>query len=328
MSGMGEGLVITQRRQLPPVIAIDPGAVTGGYAGSTYAADQPGGVWQVDGADLPGATAQSWVMTLALEGHVVTYRVGDLVSNAIQMWTPKTLSDVAGAMDVRQGLYLDSLRLYGWTPIAGAMYYAQPVAAKRPLMQPTGAAGRPEIYLDFDRSLDVSNLRPAPAARTFVGRMHFRAGVDPVNWLLLFENSAIDAWCLGKSWAAPADYFGFRSIGILTRGIVNIHHSTAATVDGNTYLIAAKTARPSGNYGFRIDGAAAGGGNIAVPAFADHGGAYTITGFGGLCSHLIADAYLSDADIARAEGWIEWTSGNPSNLPSGHPCEFSGPRIL
>ncbi|WP_371346102.1 hypothetical protein [Ancylobacter sp. IITR112] len=321
---LGEGLVITRRRLLPPVITIDAGAATGGYAGSLYHADQPGGVWQADGVDLPGETAQDWTMTLELEGRAIRYRVGERVSNAIQMWTPAGLDGLVGAFDVRQGLYLDSGRLYGWSPIAGGMYYTQPSTALRPLYQATGADGRPTIYLDFDRRLSVGGLSAAPAARSIVGLLSPRPN-DWFNWTAIISDSNVTGWGLFKSWASPATQYGTRVLGILTAGFANLQESSRLIVDGETYLVAAKTARPAGTYGFRINGAAAGGGTSSVAAFSGTG-SYTVNGFGGLSSHVIADAYLSDADLARIEGWVAWTLGDAGRMDAGNPYKSAAPR--
>ncbi|MDQ0349728.1 hypothetical protein [Ancylobacter vacuolatus] len=326
MSGVGSGLVITRRRVLPPVITIDAEAVTGGYAGSVYHADQPGGVWRVDGVDLPGETAQDWEMTLALEGRAITYRVGDKVSNTIQMWTPKALPGLVGAFDIRQGLYLDSLRLYGWTPISGAMYYTQPTPALRPLYQATGADGCPEIFTDFDRTLLVSNLSPAPGARSFIGLMHFRE-TDPVNWAQIYGNGRPGTWQMLKRWAFPASVSGLRTIAVTSSNVENIQQSGQDIVDGGTYLVTAQSARPAGTYNFRIDGAASASGTSSVPAFVDDAGDYTLASFGGLSSHVFADSYLSADDAARTEAWLAWTLGDAGRLDAAQTYKTAAPRI-
>jgi len=326
VSGVGSGLVITQRRQLAPVITIAAGAATGGYAGSLYQADQPGGVWQADGVDLPGETAQDWTMTLALEGRAITYRVGARVSNAIQMWMPTGLPSLIGAFDIRQGLYLDGARMFGWTPLAGPMNYVQPIVAQRPSYQPTGADGRPEIASSYGTDFRSSNLPPAPTARSFVALMRFGTS-DPSNWHQIYANGRSNTWTFGKRWAAGSLPSGARTLGLMTSGFANMQESSAGIVDGNTYMVAAQTARPAGDYRFRINGAAAGGGTSSVPAFVNNAGDYTIALLGGLSSHVIADSYLSVADVARIEGAIAWQLGDAGRLAAGHPHKSAAPRV-
>ncbi|ADO43105.1 hypothetical protein EIO_1996 [Ketogulonicigenium vulgare Y25] len=56
----------------PPEISLASGS---GYAGSVYAATQPGGQWFADGVPIHSATDQTWVMTDAYEGAVIQYDI-------------------------------------------------------------------------------------------------------------------------------------------------------------------------------------------------------------------------------------------------------------
>ncbi|WP_273688985.1 hypothetical protein [Ketogulonicigenium vulgare] len=54
----------------PPEFSLASGS---GYAGSVYAASQPGGQWFADGVPIFGATAQTWIMADAYEGAAIQY---------------------------------------------------------------------------------------------------------------------------------------------------------------------------------------------------------------------------------------------------------------
>lgn len=86
-----------------PVISINAGA-SGGYAGSTYRSTIPG-QWTADGAEIPGATGATYIMSIANEGKAI--RCG--ASNTIRLWTPYQFDLTARLFwyDMRRAILVD-----------------------------------------------------------------------------------------------------------------------------------------------------------------------------------------------------------------------------
>ena len=308
--------LIADKMGLPaPIITVTSGS---GYAGSTLSADKAPVQWCANGTAIPGATNQQLTITLDLEGSDITYKWLGISSAPFRMWTPAR----AGITSVFDARRLSALST-DWRSADGVLRYVQPDAAKRPVYEADGLGGGPCMFSDWDKSWVIEGLSPAPGARTLMGLFAFIT-TDPANSYLQIVNTQPGAWTIRKSYPSG----GKRRLGILRSPSSEVQESPVVFPDNDPCIVSLKTKRPSGEYGFRLNGASLGSGvSAGINAFVDSGGTYTMTGYIRLGSHAYVDSYMSPEDEADFEGWCAWTSGQQGLLAADHPRKAAPKRI-
>lgn len=299
-----------------------------GYAGSTYQVAHAGaGRWQYDTGGgwsdfAPAQVAAVLTTALAQDGAAISWLRDDdgARSNVFaRLWTPYAMPALAGVFDIRRV----AAGATSWAAAAGGMSYTQSNAAIRPVYEPAGLGGKPCFFSDWNRVWAINGLMPAPGARTFMGLFAF-AATDPSNWFRQISGP-VGSWSLLKSYPNPSK----RQLAIgRSENFADWHTSGVVITDNEPCLISTKTRRPSGEWGFRFNGAPTGGGTQPVAAYTDGAGAYSLNGYIRLGSHAYVDALVSDADNALFEGWCAWTQGFVALLPAGHLCESTPPLAL
>lgn len=291
-----------------------------GYAGSVYHSDRAGGQWHADGVPVAGATAQDWTMPLSLEGAAVDYRIAGLASNAIEMWMPTDLPSVAAVMDVRQGISLSAGLISGWTSQSGGVAATQGSGSLQPAYGATAFAGAPGSVWDGSDLLTGLAIPDGPAARSYVGGLALGAGTTGALYVFDANTSG------GYGLRVNAD----NSLSVFASSTGARATSAPVITRGNAMIVSSRIGPSS--YDFREAGLSIGSG-IPGGGFAGTGNCRigsdrlgTMRMVGTIASHVVADAYLSDADLARAEGWLAWTLGKADLLSTGHAFKVAPPR--
>lgn len=307
---------IADKMGLPaPVITVTSGS---GYAGSTLTADKAPGQWFANGVAIAGATDQALAITLDLEEADITYKWLGLSSLPFRMWTPAR----AGITSVFDARRLSALST-DWQSADGVVRYVQPNAPTRPVYEADGLGGSPCMFSDWNRAWVIEGLPPAPGARTLIGLFSFLT-TDPANSFLQIINTQPGAWTIRKSYLSG----GKRSFTILRSPNSDGQESPYGFSDNAPCIASLKTKRPSGDYGFRLNGASlASGVSAGVNSFVDNGGTYTMGGYIRLGSHAYADSYMTLSDEIDFEGWCAWTSGQQGLLAADHPRKAVPLRI-
>ena len=298
-----------------------------GYAGSTYQVAHAGaGRWQYDTGGgwtdfAPAQVAAVLTTALAQDGAAVSWLRDDGARSNVfaRLWTPYAMPALAGVFDIRRV----AAGATSWAAAAGGMSYTQSNAAIRPVYEAAGLDGKPCFFSDWDRRWTIGGLPAAPGARTLMG--FFAFGVtDLSNWHRQISGP-IGAWSLLKSYPDPVK----RQLAIgRAESFADLHTSSIVITDNEPCIISAKTRRPSGEYGFRFNGAPAGGGTQPVAAYTEGAGSFTMGGYIRLGSHAYVDTFVSDADIARFDGWCAWTQGVQHRLVDGHPYKSAPPAAV
>lgn len=297
-----------------------------GYAGSTYQVAYAGaGRWQYDigggwAEFAPAQTSDALTTGLVQDGAAISWLREDGVRSNItpRLATPYSMSGVIGVFDIRRV----APGATSWAAVSGGMSYTQPNAAIRPVYEAAGLSGKPCVFSDWNRNWILNGLTPAPGARTLMGVFSL-GNTDPNNWFTLLYPPVVGGWSLMKSYPTG----GKRALAITRRGseFTQIHQSNTILEDNIPFILSAKTKRPSGEYGFRHNGAPAGSGTQPMTAYAEGAGDYTVGGYIRQGSHAYVDDFVSDAEIIKFEGWSAWTQGFVDLLPPGHPNKIAPP---
>ncbi len=299
-----------------PSISIASGS---GYAGSVYHADRNGGQWHADGAPISGATAQDWTMTLALEGAAIDYRIGALVSNAIEMWVPADAAGLVALMDIRQGITQAGGLVSAWVSQVGGISATQATGSLQPGYGSTAFDGAPGTAWDGAKLLTNFGITDAPAARSYIGGLMFAAGTT--GTLTFLDGNSASGFGMRIN--------GDNTLSSVSSGVGARATSTITVSRGNPIIL---SGRIGASYVFRDGGASigsgtpsggfAGSGNSRIGS--DRLGSSRMSGV--ISSHLIYDAWPGTDETAKAEGWVAWTLGKADLLTAGHPYKSAGPR--
>lgn len=295
-----------------PSLTITSGS---GYAGSVYTSTVAG-QWFADDSAIPDANGTTFEMPLALEGKAL--RCG--ASNTIRMWRPQMLGAIAAVMDIRQGLSLSGTAVSAWASQVGTLIAGQASTSARPQASASAFAGTPALTFDGgDELLDLA-LATTPSARTVVCGVVFNG----TGSRSIFGAAQSGGYVLRVS-SGNLLQVGASNVTILA--------TATATVTGGSPLILVSRFVSSGPYDFRANGGSLGSGT-ASGGFWGSGtarigstAAGDVARMNGAIASIIAfDAWLSEAEVQRAEGWIAHTSGTSSLLPTGHPYKTEAPR--
>lgn len=308
----------------PPRIAIATG---GGYAGSTYRTTRTGGQWHADGSPIAGATATEWTMTQALEGAAITYRIGQQVSNAIEMWMPTDLpasyKSNGGWWDPKRGITVANGKVSAIPDQFGIRAMSQTNAANQPDFTAAAPDGGPAIVWP-----DTANTRFLAPAAAF----------SPAYWMFVirYRNGTIASFP-SDSATPDGDYPAIISTGaypnrvIGERGSANLFQSTVWTGSArkNAASTYTTTLLPLPKSLIELQGSPVsaswslgrGAGTVQDdPALA--------RGWRGAMFEVLALGSAPTSEIRDIlQGCMAWRNGLQGTLPEGHAYRLSPPRI-
>lgn len=318
-SGKGGGAV-------PPVISITSG---GGYAGSVYKADKPQGQWYAGEDAIAGATNDTWTMTTALEGAAITYRIGPLVSNAIEMWMPTDLAasyrSNGGWWDPKRSVNVSGGKVTGLVDQFGARNMSQPTGAN----QPDYAAsinGWPAISWP-----DAENDRHLIPASDFA----------PAYWAFVMQYGSTGTATLFPNTTGDGDYPSIISNGYGPNRVMG-GKNTPDLFSSSVWSAFARKNAPLDNAAIstilplpkslvEIGGSPSSASwMIGKSAGASASGLVYTRGWRGPMFEVIAlgASPVTDTDtLRRLQGCLAWRNGLQASLPALHPHRNAGPRV-
>ena len=312
-------------RPAPPPLKILV-ASGGGYAGSLYRASQAGGQWHADATPIAGATASEWVMTQALEGVAITYRVGSQSSNAIEMWMPTDLAASyranGGWWDAKRGVTVANGKVSAIADQFGVRSMSQAVTANQPDYSATTSDGGPAMTWP-----DGTNTRFLAPAAAFA----------PAYWMLVirYRNGTVSTFPSDNA-SPEGDYPAIISTGgspnrvIGEKAAANLFQSSVWSYAARKNAAASPSAillpLPKSLVEFQgtpvstLWSLGRGAGAIQDdPALA--------RGWRGAMYEVLALGVVPNSDVqAQIQGCFAWRNGLREMLPDGHRYKASGPK--
>jgi hypothetical protein len=311
-------------RPAPPPLKILV-ASGGGYAGSLYRASQAGGQWHADGTPIAGATASEWVMTQALEGVAITYRVGSLSSNVIEMWMPTDLAASyranGGWWDAKRGVTVANGKVSAIADQFGVRSMSQAVTANQPDYSATTSDGGPAMTWP-----DGANTRFLAPAAAFA----------PAYWMLVirYRNGTVSTFPSDNA-SPEGDYPAIISTGgspnrvIGERGAANLFQSSVWSNAARKNAAASPSAillpLPKSLVEFQGTPVNAAW-SLGRGAGAAQDDPALARGWRGAIFEVIALGAVPDADSKDAlQGFLAWHNRIQDSLPTAHRYKNRGP---
>lgn len=365
MRGLTVGLGISPARRsaasvsLPPVPTNTVAPVVSGTALMGYTLSTTDGTWTNTptsytyqwtraGADISGATANTYAVTIADEGEAIRCKVTAInaggsstpaTSNAVEQWIP---TDAATAPQAwararkTSNLTLTGSSVDSWVidgSIGGTL--SQSTAASKPTYSATGFASRPGITFDgTDDSLDatvslnylrlVTGATIAMAARTTTTVGTRRAiTVSTASDVVTRMGIRLGGGVIQIIGAGGTDGAAFTSYN------VGVPPTTDAVYVG-IINHATSTAVGSINGTASTPGAFTSSGATSDTASARRRLGQAINGAadfwsGAIAEYLIFPAALSTSDRQKLEGYLAWANNTVSALDGSHPYKSVAP---
>ena len=315
----------TLKRRPPPVISIQTG---GGYAGSVYSTSRIGGQWYADGAPIAGATAQTWTMTQALEGAAITYRIGPLTSNVIEMWV---LTDLDASMKASGGWW--DIKRGGFSVVGsklsvvpdgfGVRNMSQSVDANRPTYT-VNDAGYPAMT--WPSSGNNNYLAPASSFAPNYWAIVLRYRDGATSLFPVQDGQGMGGYPnIISNGVSPNRVMGEVNTNRLYATTVwtNMARKNAGTAISDVILPLPKTLLEFGATGVSAAWALGRGASGTIDGDLQRGWQgpmFEVLALGA------APAYGSDARN-RLQGCMAWRNGLQGSLPSDHPYKSAAPRV-
>lgn len=299
-----------------------------GYFGSVYTQTGAAGAgqWYADDTAISGETGNTYTMTAANEGKVITYRTASPAerSNRIQMFVPSLLAGLVTWWDAaREDLITKdgSNVVSAVAPRIGTVGLSQATAGNRPTWSATGRNGRPAFAHNGSQVMPMTNTGLLPVGgnpSTFFGQAAYSAS-GASTWRSLVSYG-------GASQRTRRDMVKDLNNNVaLGGGTFDIQTAISWL---NTDRIYCSTVQAAGAALF-VDGTAAGtqGGTFnTVLNDSNVGGGLSNTGWNGTWQDiLIYNSILSVADRQMVEGYLASKWGTRASLPAGHPYKSTNP---
>lgn len=302
-------------------IEIDSGT---GFVGSVYkVSPHIAGNWYAGASPISGETGETYTMTPAVEGLELTYRAGGLISNIIQMFTPRATSPTVwlDAYDTST-LTLDGSLVTQWRSKTNGYTFDQATAGSKPSWSATGRNSKPAVLTDVTmKFLEINTLTGMPSGN----------GNSQTLALAYDANNSAAAWRILHYWNNR--FLGKSSPNAavsLTGGSVALDHKSSQIWSLTDRIVSAAFAGTSAT--LHVDGGSAetksGTYNMgATVGYLFRSGNTSQFWIGSAQEIIIHGTLLSDGDRQSLEGYLAHRWGLTSLLPGGHPYKTDAPRI-
>lgn len=305
-----------------------------GYAGSVLKTIlASGGNWQRDEVNISGATATTYTMTFADEGHRISYLApGGVRSNVIEMFMPNDIANLTlwiDAMNTAGITFGTGSLVAGIASRVGSLSFAQATAGSQPSHSNTGRNGKPAFIMTTGKRMALNTPAAMPSG---TGASH--------TFGLAYMSTAALNFRAYLGWGSGNTGGGYRAFGknnsgnrVFTIGPnAELLSDPAVTYLDTDRIIACN--HKNGGTELMVDGQ-----YLTTDALNVSTGTPSYCNFGcgrnddprqmegAVQEFMVYSASLSAADRQRCEGYLAHRWGELGRLPTGHPYKVAAPRI-